>query len=324
MRLFTKRGIFQIEYQRGKWKSLRTKDEKLAKSLFKELKKEYLRGRLLHLEDFKKISLTDFLNLYIEKAREGISEYSIKKDKLSLKLLAEAIGGSTQLRTITSSKIEDFKRICRSRGAKEITINGYLRHIKAAFTWAIEEGYVDKKPKIKMYRLKADLPFRILKPDEIDKIMKKAEEMDIEYWRYFNFQLWTGARRREGLGLEWTHINFESMECTLSGKTGRRTVPLLPPVIDSLESARKDIGRVFIQYHPDTWSHIFQEVASSCGIAARLHDLRHNCATYLLKNGVPLEVVQKILGHRNINTTQIYAKVLDEMIRVEMQKLKFQ
>lgn len=51
---------------------------------------------------------------------------------------------------------------------------------------------------------------------------------------------------------------------------------------------------------------------------------RHTCATYLLKSGVPLEVVQKILGHASIGTTQIYAQVLDDVKKREMAKLKFE
>lgn len=57
---------------------------------------------------------------------------------------------------------------------------------------------------------------------------------------------------------------------------------------------------------------------------ARLHDLRHSCATYLLKSGVPMEYVQKILGHASIKTTQIYAEVLQEVMQKEMEKLRFE
>ena len=108
------------------------------------------------------------------------------------------------------------------------------------------------------------------------------------------------------------------------GKGGReRLVPILPPVLRALNPVKKDIGKVFIQYHPDTVSKKFHAIAKAAGVNARLHDLRHSCATYLLKNGVPMEVVQKILGHANISTTKIYAEVLDEVMAKEMKKLRF-
>ena len=99
---------------------------------------------------------------------------------------------------------------------------------------------------------------------------------------------------------------------------------MLVPVKRTLERNSKDIGRVFPDWHPDTVSHWAQEALKEAGIVShRLHDLRHSCATYLLKNGVALEVVQRIMGHSQISTTQLYAKVLDGMLQTEMQKLNF-
>ena len=278
MRMFRKREIFYVEFERGQRKSLRTKDEKQARDIFKEMEKEYLRGRLIQLDDVKRITLSEFQKTYIEKGREGLSKWTVKKDSLSLNLLADAIG-NIQLRAITKSKIEDFKRICRTRGATETTINGYLRQIKAAFSWAIDEGYLKQRPKIKMYSRKVDrtqeIKNRVLAVEDIEKIMNKAREIDIELWRYFYFCLWTGARRREAAGLFWPEIRLDREECTLNGKTGPRTVPLLPPVIDALRPVRKDLGRVFRDYHADTWSHKFEEIAEAAGVKARLHDLRY-------------------------------------------------
>ena len=115
------------------------------------------------------------------------------------------------------------------------------------------------------------------------------------------------------------------MEIRLHGKGDKvRMVPMLSPLEKMLSPFKKDIGLVFNDLYPDTVSHDFQEIAEACGIKFRLHDLRHTCATYLLKSGVPLVVVQKILGHSNISTTQIYTHVLDEMKKREMAKLRFE
>lgn len=95
------------------------------------------------------------------------------------------------------------------------------------------------------------------------------------------------------------------------------------PIMDSHRN-KKDIGRVFPEYHPDTVTHWVQAALNDAGITGhRLHDLRHTAATYLLKNGVSLEVTQRILGHSQISTTMLYAKVLDEIMKSEMKKLKF-
>ena len=84
-----------------------------------------------------------------------------------------------------------------------------------------------------------------------------------------------------------------------------------------------DVGRVFTPYHKDTISHRFKKYLNDLRIAGHFHMLRHTSATQMLNNGIPLPVIQAILGHSNISTTQIYAKVHDELRKKEMKKLKF-
>lgn len=326
MRLFTRKGIYYVQTGRNTKVSLKTRDRQKALPIFRDMEKEWLRGRLLKLENYKKITLSEFKKLYIE-SRTDVSKWTAKKDELVLKLLIDAVGGSLQLRALTKAKIEEFKKVCRARKAKEITINGYLGHLRSALTFALEEKLLDQKPKVVMFRRREDedLP-RVLKPDEIDRLLETAKEKDPEIWRYLLFQLWTGARRTEGLRMEWQKIDFKARNCRLKGKGKReRLVPLLGPILEALEPIRKDIGRVFVQYHPDTWSKKFKAIARACRIEdARLHDLRHSAATYMLRSGIPLEVVQEILGHAQISTTRIYTHVLDDIKQAEMQKLKFE
>ena len=68
---------------------------------------------------------------------------------------------------------------------------------------------------------------------------------------------------------------------------------------------------------------IFKALAGVCKINVRFHNLRHIPVTYMIKNSIPLEIIQKILGHSDIRTTQIYAQVYDDVIQKEMSKLKY-
>ena len=68
-----------------------------------------------------------------------------------------------------------------------------------------------------------------------------------------------------------------------------------------------------------------KEVADICGITRNLttHLARHTFATTVtLNNDVPIETVSSMLGHKNIKTTQIYAKVIDKKVGSDMKKLK--
>jgi len=326
MRLFCRNGWYHVEIERNRSKALKTRDKAKAKSVFKEMEKEWLRGRLFLLEDYRKATISELATDYC--SRSNVSKWTTKKDELSLKLLSEAIG-DIQIRTITRERMRKFKSVCLARGTASITINGYLRHIKAAFHYAVREGFLEKIPEIEMESVDDTLP-RYLSPEQIKKILKKAKETDPDLWHYIMFNLYTGCRRRESLRLEWQKIDLKNRECRLMGKRSKgkglkeRVVRLLDPIYKVLYPVKKDVGKVFFQYHPDTVSKMFHALAKSCGVNARLHDLRHSCATYLLKSGVPPEVVQKILGHSQITTTQIYAKVLDEVVKKEMEKLRFQ
>jgi site-specific recombinase XerD len=340
MRLFKRNGWYYAGFHRGKEKALGTKEEVLAKEIYRELKAEYLKGKLFRLEDFKKITLSQFHKTYIEEARSGMATKTVRQDDLALRLLEDVIGSMTQVRAITVSKIDDFKRACLARKVTPNSVNSYLRHIKAALTYAFDQGIIEKKPKIKMVPTGEALP-HVLSPEKIQTLLAKAKETDLNIWLYFMFCLWTGSRRMEALKVKCQDICINTIikkdekgveravkkgHCKLIGKGNReRIVPLLPPLIEVIEPYLKDIGPLFPQEHADTYTHKFRKVAKDCGITDHhLHDLRHTAATFMLKSGISLPVVQQILGHAQISTTQIYAQVLDEMKQTEMAKLKFE
>ena len=72
-----------------------------------------------------------------------------------------------------------------------------------------------------------------------------------------------------------------------------------------------------------TLSNYFRDkIVRKIGVKARFHDLRHTAATTMLANGIDLEMVQKILGHTDIRTTQVYADILQENIKRQLSKMQ--
>jgi integrase len=106
------------------------------------------------------------------------------------------------METIDQQKIDKFKQICTARGVKPVSVNGYLRHIKAALRYAEEEGHIKKCPKIVMLPIGKKLP-RVLSIEEINKILDNAP---YELKRYINFLLRTGARRSEAVNLSYGDV----------------------------------------------------------------------------------------------------------------------
>lgn len=328
MRLYWRKGIAYVELARGKAKSLKTSDPTEAESIFKEMLKEWHRVRIFDLESKNNISLGDFRDQYLESRTGLVSDRTIRHDTLSLQLLCDSAGAKTPLKLINLKRITDFINIRLAKGNKPQSINSYLRHIKSALSSAEELEFIKKKPHIKMLKVRKHLP-RYLRKEEIDAIMKISAETRPEFHRMLVFYLWTGARRNEALTLQWKDVYLDDgrPRATLTGKGDKqRTVPLLPKVVDVLKPIRKDIGFVFPQINESTATHWFKKIVRSCTppVDARLHDLRHTAATYMLACGIPITAVQEIMGHADLATTGIYAQVVKEHLHREMNKLRFE
>jgi len=95
-------------------------------------------------------------------------------------------------------------------------------------------------------------------------------------------------------------------------------LPLLGPAGDIIEKykehPRREAGRLLPKLSNQKLNSYLKEIADSCTISKHLtfHMARHTFATtVMLSNGVPLETVSKVLGHTDLSTTQIYARILD-------------
>lgn len=94
-------------------------------------------------------------------------------------------------------------------------------------------------------------------------------------------------------------------------------------IIEKYKGMAKD-NKVFPMPSNTTCNRKLKTIAELCGIKAHLtyHVSRHSAATtILLSNGVPIETVSRLLGHINIKTTQIYAKITAQKISQDMEQL---
>ncbi len=148
----------------------------------------------------------------------------------------------------------------------------------------------------------------------------------------------TGARISEAVGLSIGEIDFDARLVRLYGKGAKeRIVPFGSTAAAALEDWFSPSGRARIV--PDQWRRrddaeavflntrggrltrqaawqVIKKYGVRAGIGTELspHVLRHSCATHLLDHGADLRVVQEMLGHASISTTQIYTKVSQERL----------
>ena len=124
-------------------------------------------------------------------------------------------------------------------------------------------------------------------------------------------------------GSKWIFINREKTD-------GPSHIPILPIVEELIEKYKNhpkavNKNRVMPILSNQRMNSYLREIADVCGINKELtfHTARHTFATTVtLSNGVPMESVSKMLGHRSLKSTQIYARVLDVKVSTDMQNLK--
>ncbi len=144
----------------------------------------------------------------------------------------------------------------------------------------------------------------------------------------------TGARISEAVGLDVDDVDTESRAVLLRGKGGKqRLVPIGRPAVSALEnylvrgrpglaSRGKGTPAIFLNARggrlsrQSAWQ-VLQDAAEAAGIAATVspHTMRHSFATHLLEGGADVRVVQELLGHASVTTTQIYTLVTVSALR---------
>lgn len=214
----------------------------------------------------------------------------------------------------------------------------YIKNFKKIIRICIANGWLDKDPFINYKAKVKEVVRHYLTSDEIQLIADKEFVSDrVNQVRdIFLFSCFTGLayadvkklkRSEISIGLDKQQWIFTSRQKTDSPSR----IPLLPIALKILskyegnpECLHKD--RVLPVLSNQKMNSYLKEIADLCGIKKELtyHIARHTFATSVtLANGVSIESVSKMLGHKNIRTTQHYAKILDAKVSEDMEILKY-
>jgi integrase len=210
-----------------------------------------------------------------------------------------------------------------ARNLQEATVHKHLRAVRTIINEGIKQGYLSRSNyPFENYKLRRPKPaHKNLTKEEVGKLeaakLKGKEERVCDA---FLFCCYTGLRFSDFVALrveQIESINNAPWLSFTSKKTGIFTrVPLrlfggkAVGLIDKWGMVR--LTKIGSNYEVNK---VLKNVCQKCGIRnVTFHVARHTCASLLLEEGVPINVIQKILGHTDVRTTQIYADTSLEVI----------
>lgn len=217
----------------------------------------------------------------------------------------------------TVKYIRNFRKIIRNALANDLILKDPFNHYKGRVN-EVEKEYLTER--------------------ELEKIQKKVITIPrLELVRdMFLFSCYTGLAYTdvEKLTYENIKIGVDNEKWIFTKRTKTKVIsniPLLPIALLLIKkyenhSEVKDKGVLMPILSNQKMNAYLKEIADICGISKILtfHIARHTFATTVtLSNGVPIESVSKMLGHKSIRTTQHYAKVIDRKVGDDMQALKY-
>lgn len=237
---------------------------------------------------------------------------------------------------ILKSDTEDLERYLKYiKNLESTTVAHKITSIKSYFNYNIKRGIVSVNPadKVSRPKLTKHLP-EYLTEEEVGKLLDVEVKSPYDYRNKTILELLysSGIRISELVNIKTP--NYDSEECLIRimGKGSKeRIVPLGDYAINIMNDYmnnyrplinKKHTDYVFVNNRGDKISRQFifkviKKEALKKGIKKDIspHTLRHTFATHLLKNGADLRIIQELLGHENISTTQIYTHVTNNKLK---------
>ena len=310
-----KDGYWYLDYY---FQGRRTREKigsskKLAEQVLLKRKVEIAENRFLNIKKDKKIKFEDLANEYIEKHAKPYKKSWKQSDVVNRKNLNAFFYGKF-LHEITPRRIEEYK-LKRMKEVSPATVNRELACLKHMFNKGIEWDMAESNPakKVKLFK-ENNARVRFLEKEEMRRLIDNCKE---PLRSIVTIALNTGMRRGEIFGLRWRDLDFKReiiyLEQTKNGE--RRQIPMNSIARNALIKVNKNSDSQYVFCTPDGKVLLpsfirksFLKAMDKSGILGfRFHDLRHTFAAQLAMNGVDLNTIRELLGHKSLAMTLRYA-----------------
>nr|WP_180375925.1 site-specific tyrosine recombinase XerD [Ligilactobacillus salivarius] len=276
--------------------------------------------------------------LHYLKVERGLSENTINSYGIDLKLFLEYLRENEipSFKQVNKEVIVNYMQSEKNNNKANSSILRSVSSLRKFFQYLAQEKIIEKDPMllIDTPKKKQHLP-QVLTKEEVEKLLRSPNTGQVLGLRdrvMLELMYATGLRISEiiNLKLEDLHLTMGTLQ-TLGKGHKERIVPVGDEAIKwvnrYLEEARpkllkqKRSNYLFLNFHGNNltrqgvWKNLKAEVRKA-GIQKNItpHTLRHSFATHILENGADLRIVQELLGHADISTTQIYTHLSNKQL----------
>ena len=295
--------------------------EYLSISQMKKLQEVLLKNMKEQEDSISETTNYDYLEMFIAaKKIEGCSDRTVAYYKVTVEHLLKCI--DTPIRKITTDEIRSYLAKYQEKGGcSKTTVDNIRRNISSFFSWLEEEDYILKSPMKRIHKIKTVQPVKETISDELIEKLRDACQCKRDL-AMVDLLYSTGIRVGELVRLNIDDISFEERECVVFGKGDKERKVYFDAkaklhLQDYLKERNDDNPALFV-----TLDAPHQRLKIS-GVEIRIrslgrsinaekihpHKFRRTMATRAIDKGMPIEQVQKILGHSQIDTTMQYAMV---------------
>ena len=279
-------------------------------------------------EEKKSFNLEELLKLYkAELEIQGQTPRTIKTYTFFIKKFLEFLQKKgVDPYSLEKRHLKEF--LLRTHAEKNYSIKSLYNLILALKSFLRFLEREDLVKSLKLPKLPKSLP-KALTKEEIRRLIDAADNLRDKLIIILFYA--TGLRVSEMRNLNVEDINFEDEFLIVRQGKGRkdRVVPLPRKVIELLKQylkwrdeyyLNKKENALFLNKNGKRMSYeyiekIVRNVGKKAGIKVTCHMLRHSFATHMLENGADIRVIQEILGHEKLSTTQIYTKVTTKYLK---------
>lgn len=277
-----------------------------------------------------KILLSDWLD-HFKQIKENKSQGLKNQIEFTKYLLSQYKGDKVKLCDVDKAFCEGFlnyiMNVHISKQTNEhiskFTASNYYLRFNCALNFAVRSEVIPQNPMLlveKDYKPQPPESQRVyLTIDEVKRLVNTECKKEV-YKRAFLFSCFCGLRISDIERLKWCDLSNENGQIRADIRQKKTDEPLYLPLSANAvkwlpeRGNAADTDNVFHGLCGGVASHIVKDWAKGAGITknVKFHTARHTFATMLLTKGADLYTTSKLLGHKDISTTQIYAKIIDQ------------